>query len=135
MAYGQALESSDVAQALALSLEIFTAGDRDLAQVNPAALERTRALSAPLFARPPAPQAVAEDLQPPAFERLGEIHAPTLAIVGDNDNRMLPDIAALIAARVRGARSVIIPDAGHHPNLEHPEEFNQIVADFLGQTG
>jgi pimeloyl-ACP methyl ester carboxylesterase len=44
---------------------------------------------------------------------------------------MLHNIAALIAERVPRARFVIIPDAGHHPNLEHADEFDHLVAEFL----
>ena len=35
-------------------------------------------------------------------------------------------------AQVPGARKAVIPDAGHHPNMEHPTLFNQIVLEFLG---
>jgi pimeloyl-ACP methyl ester carboxylesterase len=38
----------------------------------------------------------------------------------------------MIAAQVPGARKAVIPDAGHHPNMEHPALFNQIVLEFLG---
>jgi pimeloyl-ACP methyl ester carboxylesterase len=34
-------------------------------------------------------------------------------------------------AQVTGAQKVIIPDAGHHPNLEQPELFQQVVQRFL----
>ena len=136
MAYVQAQERGDREQALELSLQIFTDGPRrQLGQVNPVARERTRALSATQFARPPVPDAVPQGLQPPAIERLGEIHAPTLDITGAEDDPMLHDIAAIFAARIPGAKSVVIPDAGHHPNLEHPELFNQIVATFLSEVG
>jgi 3-oxoadipate enol-lactonase len=136
MAYGQALQSGDLEQALELSLQIFTDGPgRQPGQVNPVARERTRALSGAQFARPLIPDAVPQDLQPPAIERLGEIHAPTLDITGAEDDPMLHDIAAIFAARIPGAKSVVIPDAGHHPNLEHPELFNQIVSTFLSEVG
>jgi 3-oxoadipate enol-lactonase len=69
--------------------------------------------------------------EPPAVQRLGEIKAPTLVVVGDHD---LPDIhktAGLLTSRINGARMVILPDAAHLPNLEHPEEFNRLLLDFL----
>jgi pimeloyl-ACP methyl ester carboxylesterase len=70
-------------------------------------------------------------LEPPAIERLGEIKAPTLVIVGDHD---LPDIqktADLLASKIRGAHKAVIHDAAHLPNLEHPDKFNRLVLDFL----
>lgn len=73
-------------------------------------------------------------LEPPAFGRLEEITAPTLAIVGALD---LPDMLAnaeAIAARVPGARMAIMPDVAHLPPMEAPTEFRRIVRDFLREV-
>jgi 3-oxoadipate enol-lactonase len=72
-----------------------------------------------------------EDLDPPAVERLGEITAPTLLVVGDEDVPPVLDCAELLMQKVTGARKAVIQDAAHLPNLEHPEEFNRVVLDFL----
>jgi pimeloyl-ACP methyl ester carboxylesterase len=131
-AYVQALQAHDLERSLELSLQIFTDGSRRKPeQVNPVARERTRVMSAPLFARPEVPEAVPQGLTPPAIKRLGEIRGPTLVIVGSEDNPVIQTIAALLLNNIPKARSVVIPDAGHHPNLEHPELFNAIVAKFL----
>jgi pimeloyl-ACP methyl ester carboxylesterase len=132
LAYFGARQRGDVPAAIELALQVWLDGPRRApAQVDPAVRERTRAMIAALLARPAVPEAVAQGFQPPALERLGEIKAPTLAIVGAEDDPMLHDIAAVFAARIAGARSMVIPDAGHHPNLEHPQRFNEIVATFL----
>jgi pimeloyl-ACP methyl ester carboxylesterase len=70
----------------------------------------------------------------PAAQRLHEIGAPTLAIVGARD---LPDfhrVADLIAAQVRGARKIVLPGVGHMANMEAPARFNQVVLEFLATT-
>jgi 3-oxoadipate enol-lactonase len=135
LAYLQALQRGDIEQAIELSLVVFTDGPRRKPeQVNPAVSAKTRLMSAPLFAREHPPEAVPQGLTPPAIERIGEIHAPTLVITGAEDNDMIHDIAALLVAGISGARAVVIPDAGHHPNMEHPEQFNQIVAQFLSEV-
>lgn len=72
-----------------------------------------------------------EDLDPPAVERLGEISAPTLLVVGDEDIGPIFDATELLLEKVKGARKAVIHDAAHLPNLEHPDEFNRIVLDFL----
>ena len=72
-----------------------------------------------------------DDLEPPAVERLGEISAPTLLVVGDEDVPPVLDCIELLMQEVKGARKVVIHDAAHLPNLEHPEEFNRLVLDFL----
>jgi 3-oxoadipate enol-lactonase len=72
-----------------------------------------------------------DDLEPPAVERLGEISAPTLLVIGDEDVPPVLDGTELLMQKVKGARKVVIHDAAHLPSLEHPEEFNRIVLDFL----
>jgi len=135
MAYVQALQAHDLDRSLELSLQIFTDGPhRRPEQVNPVARERTRIMSAPLFARPEVPEAVPQGLTPPALQRLGEIRPPTLILVGSEDNSVIQTVAALLLNNIPKARSVVIPDAGHHPNLEHPEQFNEIVAKFFSKA-
>ena len=66
-----------------------------------------------------------------AITRLEEIQAPTLVILGDRDVTDILTIADILTSRIRGARKVILPDAGHAVNMEHPAAFNQTVLDFL----
>ena len=68
------------------------------------------------------------------IDRLAEVSAPTLVVVGELD---LPDfqiIAELLAANIPGARSVLIPDAGHVCTMERPESVNETLLAFLGQV-
>ncbi len=66
-------------------------------------------------------------------ERLAEITAPTLVIVGEEDRVTPPVLSEELAARIRGARLVRIPGAGHISNMERPGEFNRALSDFLSQ--
>ena len=72
-----------------------------------------------------------EELLPPAAERLNEISAPTLVVVGDKDLPPILEIADVLRDSIAGARKVVINDAAHLPSLEHPDEFNRLVLDFL----
>jgi 3-oxoadipate enol-lactonase len=72
-----------------------------------------------------------DDLDPPALDRLGEISAPTLVVIGDEDVPPVRDAVELLMQKVKGARKAVIHDAAHLPNLEHPSEFNQVVLEFL----
>jgi pimeloyl-ACP methyl ester carboxylesterase len=76
-------------------------------------------------------QAPMQKLEPPAIGRLGEIHSPTLVVVGDQDLPPVLETADLLVAKIHGARKMVIHDAAHLPNLEHPERFNRILLDFL----
>jgi pimeloyl-ACP methyl ester carboxylesterase len=72
-----------------------------------------------------------QPIEPPAAERLHEITAPTLVVVGDEDAAPIFDAVELVMEKVPHARKAVIHDAAHLPNLEHPDEFNRIVLEFL----
>jgi len=59
------------------------------------------------------------------------IRTPTLIIAGEEDQMYPPTVAREMARRIPGAELVVIEGAGHLPNLEQPERFNQILAEFL----
>lgn len=66
-----------------------------------------------------------------SHDKLGEITAPSLVVVGGADRLTTPEIAQEIASMIPGARLVTLPDAGHLVNIERPEAFNRVVVDFL----
>jgi pimeloyl-ACP methyl ester carboxylesterase len=76
-------------------------------------------------------QTQSQPLDPPAAQRLGEISAPTLVIVGGGDALEVRKTAELLEAGVAGARRVVMSELAHVPNMERPDEFNQLVLDFL----
>jgi pimeloyl-ACP methyl ester carboxylesterase len=63
-------------------------------------------------------------------DRLGGIAIPTLVTVGELDLVLPPRFSEVIAARIPGARLVVIPAAAHQPFQELPEEYNRILRDF-----
>jgi pimeloyl-ACP methyl ester carboxylesterase len=69
--------------------------------------------------------------EPPTAERLGQIKAPTLVVIGGRDGTNLLNIADTIAAGVPGARKVTIQGSSHHPPVEKPKELNRALLDFL----
>jgi pimeloyl-ACP methyl ester carboxylesterase len=131
----EARQSGDLERAVELGLQIWTDGERRTPdQVNQAARERTREMMVRLLARPPVAGAEPRWLEPPAITRLAEVRAPALALVGGDDWAPIHEIAGLVESQVPGARRVVIPDAGHHPNMEHPELFDQTVLEFLREV-
>jgi pimeloyl-ACP methyl ester carboxylesterase len=132
LAMSEALKRGAINEAVEYSLQAFTDGLRRTPdQVNQLARERTREMTAQLFSRGLVEGAVQQTFAPDALARLNEIRAPMLAIIGSEDHQMLHDIADLLVTQVANAQRVVIPDAGHHPNLEYPEAFDQIVRSFL----
>ena len=65
---------------------------------------------------------------------LPDINVPSLVMVGANDK---PFLAAsdYMAAKIPGAKKVVIPDAGHAANIDQPEAFNKAVLGFLADAG
>ncbi len=67
----------------------------------------------------------------PALDRLNQINAPTVVIIGDQDDATIQQAANLLANRIPAADRAQIDGAAHLPNLEKPEQFYAIVVDFL----
>lgn len=65
------------------------------------------------------------------FALLETLTVPTLLLTGDADLYAPPAVLRLFAARIRGAESVIVPEAGHSAYWEQPDSFNRTVLDFL----
>jgi 3-oxoadipate enol-lactonase len=80
-----------------------------------------------------------QPMQPPALQRLREIEAPTLLVVGSLDMTAIHDIASLLAAGIPNITRADIGGAAHMVNLEAPEAFNdrllQFVSDVETQSG
>jgi pimeloyl-ACP methyl ester carboxylesterase len=69
--------------------------------------------------------------RPDSLPLLGSVEVPTLIIHGEQDQLIPPDEARATQAGIAGSELVLIPDAGHLPNLEQPVVFNDAVRDFL----
>jgi len=74
---------------------------------------------------------VRKDPARPAAEGLYELSMPALIVIGQNDLPYLRLAADYTTENLPAATKLLIPDAGHLPNLEHPELFQSAVLDFL----
>jgi 3-oxoadipate enol-lactonase len=99
-------------------------------QVDPTVRARVSEMNGALY-RLPEVDAPRERLDPPAIGRLGEIHVPTLILVGDGDVPDVIETANLLEQGIAGARKVVFPGVAHMVNMEQPEAFNRIVLNFL----
>jgi pimeloyl-ACP methyl ester carboxylesterase len=68
-----------------------------------------------------------------ALDRLGGIKVPTLVVVGEQDLLTPPWVTREVADGIPGARFEIVTGDGssHVMPLERPDEFNQLVMNFL----
>jgi pimeloyl-ACP methyl ester carboxylesterase len=69
-----------------------------------------------------------------ALERLGEVRAPALILVGEEDRAQPPARSREIARAIPGAELVVIPEAGHLSALEQPEVVAATALDFLAEA-
>jgi pimeloyl-ACP methyl ester carboxylesterase len=67
----------------------------------------------------------------PAFDRLSELKLPVLIIVGTQDTPYILAAADYMTEKLPLARKATIDDAAHLPNMEHPQQFQNLVREFL----
>jgi 3-oxoadipate enol-lactonase len=126
-----ALQQGDMATALRINLGIWLAGpgrevDDVDSELRARVAELTRGAMTSWASFKPTPS-----LRPGAAQRLGEIKAPTLLIIGDQELAEVRATVDFLDEHVAGARRVEIADTAHWVNMERPEEFNRAVLDFL----
>lgn len=63
------------------------------------------------------------------------IKVKTLVIGGDKDGPNFPALAKRTADTIPGARLVLIPNAGHNPHMEAPDQFYPATLKFLKSGG
>lgn len=66
------------------------------------------------------------------IEGLPSIGVPALVVVGADDTHFLA-AADYMAGKIPAARKVVIPGAGHAPNIDRPDEFNAGLSPFLDE--
>ena len=64
-------------------------------------------------------------------ERLDEVSMPVLVITGEDDRIVPTGNSQRLASELPEAQLVVIPDCGHVPHEERPEEFLEAVTGFL----
>jgi 3-oxoadipate enol-lactonase len=130
----EAVARGDLEAATELNLRMWvdgprrTPGDVDpsvraaVAEMQRRALE----LQAPLWE-----EAEEDLLVPDVATRLGEVHAPALVVIGDEDIDDMQAVARKLAAEIPDAHLATISGAAHLPSLEQPAAFNELALAFL----
>jgi 3-oxoadipate enol-lactonase len=130
----EAVARGDLEAATELNLRMWVDGPRRAAaDVDPAvraavAEMQRRALE---LQAPHSEQLEEDMLVPDVAARLGEVQAPTLVLVGDQDVDDMQGLARRFAAEIPVARMATIRGAAHLPSLEQPAAFDELVLEFL----
>ena len=88
------------------------------------------AIAAARFRRPNAqPSSTPSSTRP--YERIG---VPTLVVEGGGDKLLPAGWAAAIAMQIDGARTAVVGNAGHCPQIEQPSTVNDLLLEFLSDA-
>jgi pimeloyl-ACP methyl ester carboxylesterase len=140
-AYGaaedEAIARGDLEAVTEINLRMWVDGPRRVAadvdpEVRAAVAEMLRHA---LEVQAPQWERLDEDLLVPDIaERLGEVQAPTLVLVGEEDVEDMQALAHRLATEIPRARLATIPGAAHMPNLEQPAVFDSLVLEFFADA-
>lgn len=129
-----AFEAGDVERAAELDMRIWFDGHgRSRQDVNGDARRKAKAM-AKLVAKHELKGIgthARKDAAIPAAERLHELSMPALIVIGENDLPYLRLAADYMTEKLPAAAKLVLQDAGHLPNLEHPAAFQAAVLGFL----
>jgi pimeloyl-ACP methyl ester carboxylesterase len=68
-------------------------------------------------------------------DRLPDVKVPTLIVWGEKDSIIPVRDADEYERLISDARKVVMRDTGHIPMAERPQAFNDVLVDFLAETG
>jgi pimeloyl-ACP methyl ester carboxylesterase len=68
-------------------------------------------------------------------DRLGDVKVPTLIVWGEKDSIIPVRDADEFERLIDDSRKVVMRDTGHIPMAERPQAFNDVLVDFLAETG
>lgn len=132
-----AVARGDLETAVEINLRLWVDGPhRQPDEVNPVVRQKVGQMQREIFQMTIPDEAEEVRLEPAANGRLAEINAPTLVLIGDLDLPEMVDQTAWLANEIPKAQQAIILGVAHMLNMEAPQQFNQLVLDFLnGKSG
>ena len=131
-----AFEAGDLDRAVEASLRTWVDGPRRRPEdVDPGVRSRVaemqrRALELALGSAEDDEELFVEDLA----QRVGEIRATTLILIGEDDQPDMHAIAERLEREIPAARRATIAHTAHVPSMERPREFDELVLPFLREV-
>jgi pimeloyl-ACP methyl ester carboxylesterase len=131
-----ALEAGDIDAAVELNVRMWLdRPGRPADAVEPDVRALVETMQREAFAAQIGVDAEPQELDPPLAERLGEVHAPALVLVGEHDVPDFRRIAERLVAELPAARPlVVVPGAAHLPALERPGAVSALALEFLAEA-
>jgi pimeloyl-ACP methyl ester carboxylesterase len=101
----------------------------------PAAAQRVRAMMAANQPQGSAAALRGRAERPDYRARLPSLQMPSFVCVGERDAWSTAEVTEELVGCLADPRLLVLPDVGHLPNLERPEEFNAALETFLEGAG
>lgn len=130
----RAIAARDAAAYIEASLAFCAGPTRSLDEVAGDTVERCRAMLIDTLAHHASPDAVMPEPVHDAWDRLGEIAVPVLALCGALDSDDHLEMGRRLADGVRDGRYEEVPGAAHYPNMEQPRGWDYSVAGLLAEV-
>ena len=64
-------------------------------------------------------------------DELSQIKVSTMVVIGEKDPATIPEYGELIASRIPGCKTFVVPDAAHLSNIEQPIVYTSALKNFL----
>ncbi len=136
-AENEAMARGDLDAAVEADIAAWVVGEgRTLADVPRELVSAVRVMQRRAFeidAAWAAPDLDEVELDPPAVERLGELGAPVLLVVGGRDLDIVHLAADALEGGLRTVRRIDRPDSAHLPSMEEPEAFLRLLVEWVSQ--
>ncbi len=114
-------EAGDLRRVSELEVGIWVVGpERSPDDVDPSVRDLVREMNLIALRNEAAGLGEEWEPEPPAADRLSDIQAPALLIVGDEDQPRVFAAADLLEKELPNARKVVMHDTAHLPNMERP---------------
>lgn len=130
-----ALAVDDIDAAVEANIAFWVVGPgREASQVDPGFQDLVRQMQRRAFEVTASwPDVDEVELDPPALERLNEIAAPTLVLLGGHDLATTRDAADRVCGGLTDVRRVDWPDVAHLPSLEQPDRFLTLLRGWIAE--
>jgi len=121
MLWREARARGDVETALAAARTLWISGSKQEKRLRTLLVRQ----------RPDLPDSVAP---PETIQQVERISVPVLILVGEQDSPIVVLASEVLSRRIPNAVLRVIPNARHHPHEDQPDEFAQIVSNFLAEV-
>lgn len=130
-----ASEAGDLNRVIEIDAKAWLAGpEREIDEIDPEVIDLFLDMGRTPVATENERRGHVEKYETATNDRLDEITAPTLVVVGEHDQPDVIESADYLADRLSQEPVLIIEDTAHLPSLEDPETFNQGLLGFLNKV-